>query len=58
MSKVEIKPGNVVQLKSGNSPKMVAKFLTTGGEWLCTWFDNGAVKEHTFMAEQLIVLND
>ena len=47
-----IEEGSIVWLKTGG-PAMTVKFKNSMGEWLCSWFVDEDVKEHSFTEEQL-----
>lgn len=50
---MDLKPGDVVQLKSGG-PHMTIQGAAHGGGLLCTWFAGGEVKREAFDAAMLV----
>ncbi len=48
----QIKPGDVLQLKSGG-PKMTVQFTTGEGNWACQWFVGTDLKSGVFPATSL-----
>lgn len=49
-----LKLGDTVQLKSGGPIMTLGKETSSGsGAFSCNWFDDGAVKQAVFYAEQL-----
>lgn len=51
-----IKPGDVVQLKSGG-PKMTVASINAGRA-ICEWFDGGRREAHGFNLEVLVKVPD
>lgn len=50
--------GDLVALKSGNSPKMTVAFYSDSKTVVCQWFSNGELKDASFQETSLKIWED